>query len=58
MRLIVLGLPQENYGSKLLRDVFLSNEDPQIMNVEMNVMLLQYKVFPVNEWDSAIVNFV
>ena len=58
MRLIVLGLPQENYGSKLLRDVFLTNEDPQIMNVEMNVMLLQYKVFPVNEWDSAIVNFV
>lgn len=28
------------------------------MNVEMNVLLLQNKVFPVLEWDSAIVNFV
>ena len=28
MRLIVLGLPQENDGCKILREVFLANEDP------------------------------
>ena len=36
----------------------MANEDPQIMNADMNVLLLQSKVFPVLEWDSAIVDFV
>ena len=58
IRLIVIGLPQENFGSRLLREAFLEMEEMYILNADMNVLLLQFKVFPVLEWDTAIVNYV
>jgi len=54
----VLGLPQENFGSRLLREAFLEMEEMYILNAEMNVLILQFKVFPILEWDTAIVQYV
>ena len=40
IKLIVLGLPQENFGSRLLREAFLEMEEMYILNADMNVLLL------------------
>ena len=55
---MVLGLPGERFGSRLLREAFLEMEEMYILNADMNVLLLQSKVFPVLEWDNAIAYYI
>ena len=40
IRLVVLGLPGERFGSRLLREAFLEMEEMYILNADMNVLLL------------------
>ena len=58
MRLIILGLKGEDFGGRLLREAFLEMEEMYILNADMNVLLLQYKVFPVAQWDRVIVEYI
>lgn len=58
LRLIVLGLKNQNFASRLLREAFLVMEEMFILNVDMNLLLLQNKLLPVSEWDEAIASYV
>ena len=58
IRLIVLPLAHENFGQKLLRESFLEMEEMFILNSDLNVILLQFRVFSVGEWDSVITRYI
>lgn len=58
LRLIFLPLSSENFSQKLLRDSFLEMEEMFVLNADLNVILLQYRIFSVSEWDSIITRYI
>lgn len=47
-----------NFGTRLLEGAFLEMEEMFILNADLNVLLLQYKIFPVLEWDKCIARYI
>ena len=58
IRLVVLGLRSENFASRILKDCYMEMEDMYILNADMIMLLIQYRIVSVPEWDSAISDYI
>ena len=58
IRLVVLGMSEEKFASKLLTEAYFEMESMYILNTDMTMMLLQHRVIPVQEWDTGICKYI
>ena len=42
----------ENYSKKLLAEVFFKMEEMYFLNVDLHIMLIKNRIFPIAEWDE------
>jgi hypothetical protein len=51
LQLIVRRYSLEDFGLKLLQEVFLQMEDMYVFNAELTLLLIKSQILPVAEWD-------
>jgi hypothetical protein len=51
LQLIVRRYSLEDFGLKLLQEVFLQMEEMYVFNAELTLLLIKSQILPVAEWD-------
>ena len=56
--LIVNKYTVENYQRKLLAEVFFKMEEMYFLNVDLHIMLIKNRIFPIAEWEEQTALFI
>ena len=56
--LIVNKLKTEKYQKKLLSEVFFKMEEMYYFNVDLHLILIKERIFPISEWDEETARFI
>ena len=48
----------EDFGKRLLQEVFLQMEEMYLLNVDLVILLMRNQVLPIAEWDKQFSIFV
>ena len=53
---MVNELKVANFEERLLKEVFLAMEPMSILDADLNILCLQYRLFPVPQWENYLAN--
>ena len=56
--LILNKLTTEKYQKRLLSEVFFRMEEMYYFNVDLHIVLIKERIFPIAEWDEETARFI